>query len=106
MRLHPGPFDCIKSGQKIDELRLNDEKRRLIKIGDRIEFSERPDLREKLLVEVVSLTGYPTFAEMYDGVRDKYPKASRDSFVAGMRRYYSPEEEAEFGALEIGIRLI
>ena len=39
MRLNPDPFRAIKSGQKIYELRLFDEKRRLIAPGDVIEFT-------------------------------------------------------------------
>ena len=38
MKLYPAPFDSIKSGRKTVEMRLNDEKRQLIKIGDRIRF--------------------------------------------------------------------
>jgi len=104
MRLHPDPFDRIRSGQKTDELRLNDEKRRLIKIGDRIEFSKRPDFQEKLTVEVVSLNTYPDFATLYEGVKERYPTSDKNDFIKDLRQYYSPEDEAEFGALEIGIR--
>lgn len=38
MQLNPAPFEKIKSGAKTIELRLNDEKRRRIKTGDKIEF--------------------------------------------------------------------
>lgn len=34
MRLHNKPFELIKNGSKSIELRLNDEKRKLIKVGD------------------------------------------------------------------------
>ena len=39
MRLCPEPFEMIKSGKKTIELRLNDEKRRPIRNGDRISVS-------------------------------------------------------------------
>ena len=42
MKLLEDPFDRIKNGIKTIEFRLFDEKRRLIKIGDKIEF-ERKD---------------------------------------------------------------
>ncbi|HCC22416.1 hypothetical protein A2480_01295 [Candidatus Uhrbacteria bacterium RIFOXYC2_FULL_47_19] len=106
MKLHPYPFDRIKSGQKIDELRLNDEKRKLIKIGDQIEFSRRPDLKEKLIVKVISLNTYPNFVDLYEGVKKRYPTSDKDNFIEGLRQYYSPEDEVKFGALEIGIRLV
>ena len=41
MRLKNGPFKAIKSGTKKVELRLNDEKRKLIKEHDIIEFENR-----------------------------------------------------------------
>ncbi|HEY1074482.1 MAG TPA: ASCH domain-containing protein, partial [Patescibacteria group bacterium] len=52
MRLHPRPFDNIKSGKKTSELRLNDEKRSAIKIGDMIEFTSRVNPDEKLVTKV------------------------------------------------------
>jgi ASC-1-like (ASCH) protein len=42
MRLFPDAFEQIKSGKKIREYRLNDEKRQKIKIGDMIEFLKLP----------------------------------------------------------------
>lgn len=41
MRLHNAPFELIKNGTKTIEIRLNDEKRSLIKEGDIIEFENR-----------------------------------------------------------------
>ena len=38
MKLHPAPFDLIKSGRKTVEMRLNDEKRQLVRIKDCIRF--------------------------------------------------------------------
>ena len=38
MRLNPKPFEKIASGRKTCELRLNDEKRKLISVGDTIIF--------------------------------------------------------------------
>ena len=37
MKLNNGPFERIKNGTKTIELRLNDEKRQLLKIKDLIE---------------------------------------------------------------------
>lgn len=38
MRLHNEPFELIKNGTKTIELRLNDEKRSLIKENDFLSF--------------------------------------------------------------------
>lgn len=39
MKLKRSPFEKIKNGSKSIELRLNDEKRQKVQIGDFIEFS-------------------------------------------------------------------
>lgn len=64
MRLHDSPFTLIKNGSKTIELRLNDEKRSIIKIGDHIEFTNRVT-EEKILVEVINLHKYNSFEELY-----------------------------------------
>ena len=40
MKLKESPFERIKNGTKTIEFRLYDEKRKQIKIGDKIEFSK------------------------------------------------------------------
>lgn len=61
MKLLESPFERIKNGTKTIEFRLFDEKRKQIKIGDQIEFSKLPDLKEKLLVDVIELYKEDTF---------------------------------------------
>ena len=57
MKLNNGPFERIKNGTKTIELRLNDEKRQLLKIKDLIEFTNRTN-NEKMLVEIENLYHY------------------------------------------------
>jgi ASC-1-like (ASCH) protein len=106
MQLHAGPFAQIRDGSKRSELRLNDEKRQLVRLGDLIEFISRSDPEQKLLTEVTSLQAYPTFKELFAKVSKDYPQWDEASFLQGMRSYYTPEQETAYGALEIGIRLI
>lgn len=65
MKLLPEPFELIKSGKKVIEVRLNDEKRQKVKIGDTIVFAKLPDLNEKLRVKVLGLLHYGTFEQLY-----------------------------------------
>ena len=65
MKLNESPFERIKNGTKTIEFRLFDEKRQHIKVGDQIEFSKLPDLREKLLVNVVELYREDTFENLF-----------------------------------------
>lgn len=48
MKLKSEPFEKMKSGAKTVELRLNDEKRQLVQIGDFIEFTLIDDPVQKL----------------------------------------------------------
>ena len=55
MKLQPKFFDFIKSGTKRIELRLYDEKRRNIELGDKIIFKKEPKLEEVVETTVVGL---------------------------------------------------
>ena len=48
MKLLDIPYDKILSGKKSIEIRLFDEKRQKINIGDFIEFSKLPNLEDKI----------------------------------------------------------
>jgi ASC-1-like (ASCH) protein len=103
MRLHPTPFEMIKSGSKTVEVRLNDEKRQLMQIGDRIEFSLRPDLTEKFQAEIIGLDTFASFKDAYAAYPpNEYGGESKKEWEL-MYKYYSAEEEMKFGVL--GIRL-
>lgn len=103
MRLHPGPFEAIKSGKKLVEFRLYDEKRRELKVGDLIEFSKRPDLSEKIKARIVGLLVYGSFADLYDDIHEKFILDwEREAFVNSFEEYYPKEEQAKFGV--VGIR--
>ena len=64
MNLQPKYFDFIKDGTKRIELRLYDEKRRSIQLGDIIEFAKSDD--EKFKAEVVGLRiRFSTYATLH-----------------------------------------
>lgn len=42
MGLFEGPFQSMITGRKTVEVRLNDEKRRHVQVGDLIKFTELP----------------------------------------------------------------
>lgn len=57
-------FYLIKNNQKIYELRMNDEKRKEIKIGDEICFLKEPELKEYFYKEVINLHYFKSFEEL------------------------------------------
>ena len=107
MKLNNGPFKNIKNGTKTIELRLNDEKRQLLKIKDLIEFTNRETL-EQLLVEIENLYHYPSFEELYkhfDKVAIGY-KEDEEADPKDMEEYYSKEEQEKYGVLGIEIKKV
>ena len=107
MKLNDHPFSQIEQGIKTVELRLYDEKRRAIRVGDEIEFVHRTDSRRRLRRRVLRLHVFATFEELYAVLsllqcgytEQTLPTASpRD-----MEQYYSREEEQAWGV--VGIEL-
>ncbi|MBP5634518.1 ASCH domain-containing protein [Candidatus Saccharibacteria bacterium] len=64
MHFDPDIFELVKNGTKNVEARVNDAKRRSIKIGEKIEVLKRPDEKESIWVRVTKLTPYKNFEEL------------------------------------------
>ncbi len=110
MKLNPRPFDSIAMGRKTIELRLYDEKRRQIKAGDTIVFTNTSDPGRQLRAAVKKLHIFRDFDELYKALPlnkcgylpEELPHASpRD-----MEEYYSPAQQRQWGAVGIEIVLI
>jgi ASC-1-like (ASCH) protein len=106
MRLHPIPFQMIKTGIKTVEIRLNDEKRQLMKVGDTMEFALRPDCIEKFQTEIVGLDSFASFKDAYAGYSPEEYGAENKEEWKSMYKYYSPEEEEKYGVLGIRLKVI
>lgn len=107
MKLQPYPFDRIKEGGKVIEVRLYDEKRRQIKIGDIIEFKKEPEQTETVLAEVTALLNYKTFAELAgDFSASAFGHPDRDDLLKSIYTFYKKKQEAEYTVLGIKIKLI
>lgn len=105
MKLNNEPFKAIKSGTKTLELRLNDEKRKQLIVGDYIEFTNREN-NEKLLVEVIDLYKYNSFEELYkhfNKIEMGY-SINEEANPKDMENYYSKEEQEKYGVLGIKIK--
>lgn len=107
MNLNNDPFHRIKDGTKTIELRLNDEKRQLLKEKDLIEFTNRTTL-EVIMVEVVRLYKYSNFEELYKHF-DKISIGYDNNDVANfkdMEKYYSKEEQDKYGVIGIVVKVV
>ncbi|MBQ9780389.1 MAG: ASCH domain-containing protein [Clostridia bacterium] len=107
MKLKPAPFAAIQSGKKTLELRLNDEKRQKIKIGDTIVFTQT-ETGEPLRAVVSDIRKYPDFEAMY-AVEDPLAMGYTEDETADpqdMKQYYEEKEIKKYGTLAIEIRRI
>ncbi|MGM0877976.1 MAG: ASCH domain-containing protein [Bacillota bacterium] len=107
MGLYGEYFNAIKEGKKTVEVRLNDEKRRKIKVGDTVEFIKVPEQNETLKVQVTELRKYDTFEKMYKDIPFKDFDCegwTLQEMVEGTYEIYSPEQEKKWGTLAITIK--
>lgn len=109
MHLADEPFFAIRNGSKTVEIRLCDEKRKVIDNGDVIVF-ERGNTGEKVVTRVTEQWACESFLEAYElfppmrfGAEDDVtPKELAERIL----RYYTREEEKEYGVLAIELTLV
>lgn len=107
MKLQPEPFEAIRAGKKIIESRLYDEKRKLIKIGDIIEFRKNPELTESVQAEVVALLNYPNFDSMFsDFPAGWFGLPTKIELIDQIEQFYPQEEQDKYGVVGIKIKLV
>ncbi len=106
MNLHPSPFAMIRSGRKTIELRLYDEKRQTVQVGDTITFTNTAD-GSTLTASVVALHRFDSFEALYKALpllQCGYTEADiATASPADMAAYYSPEKQAKYGVVGIEI---
>ncbi len=107
MKLWDSPFCHIKSGSKTIEMRLMDEKRAKIAVGDCILFTNAKT-GETLTRSVKNLYVYPSFEELYRH-HDKLSIGYTENEIAkpeDMLAYYSEEEIARYGVVAIELQCL
>lgn len=106
MRLMEEPFNKIKNGQKVIEVRVFDEKRQALELGDEIIFTKRPEETEEVHAKIVGLFRYPSFRDLFEGFPpEDFGYSSREELITTIYENYSKEEEIEFGVIGIRIKL-
>ena len=107
MNLHPEPFNLIKNREKTIEMRLFDERRKSIRVGDLIKFTNN-ETNEELFVKVIELKTYKNFYELYEHYEKNLLGYKEDEYAnpEDMHKYYSKELIEKYGVLAIKIELI
>ena len=104
MKLQPEYFNFILNGTKRIEIRLNDEKRQNIKLGDKIKFLKEPDLNESFEAQVIGLLRYNSFEEMFKDydisiLSDK--SMTKEELISVLEQFYTKEKQEKYGVLGI-----
>lgn len=108
MKLNPKYFEYMKNGTKRVEIRLNDEKRKDLKIGDEIIFQKEPELKEELYTQIVSLNIKRNFKELIEelDVSEYSDKSeSEGKFLKDLYKFYTKEQEEKYGVVGIQIKI-
>ena len=110
MRLYPIPFNLIKQEAKTIELRLYDEKRKTISVGDEIEFINTENAEASLICRVIALHRFSSFKELYNALPLlKCGYTEEDIATASfsdMEAYYSREMQEKYGVIGIELKLL
>ena len=91
MTLRSPHFEAVEHGIKTVEMRLDDAKRRWVRVGDLIEFSCNEEPERKILVEVTKRTLFLDFAELvneYDNKSLGFESCSKQEICDYMKSLY------------------
>ena len=110
MHLYKEPFEMIKNGSKTIELRLYDDKRKLIHVNDTIVFTSTENPNEKITAKVTALHVFDSFATLYKNLPllkcgytpENIDNASPDDMDA----FYPQSQQKKYGVLGIEILVI
>ena len=107
MNLNPSPFKMIREGNKTIELRLYDEKRKMIAVGDTITFTNTDDPNDVISATVIDLFVFDSFDELYKSLpllECGYTKEDIGTALPNdMEQYYSKEKQKQYGVVGIKI---
>lgn len=110
MNLTPSPLRMMREGKKTIELRLYDEKRKQISVGDTITFINTEDPEDALCVKVEDLFVFDSFDELYKSLpltECGYTEEDIDTASPrDMELYYPREKQNQFGVMGIKISLV
>lgn len=109
LKLQPEYFEYIKNGTKKMELRLYDEKRQKINLGDTIIFQKEPELKISMKVKVIGLLRYKTFEDLFEDFDIKIladKSMTKYELLNVLEKFYTPEKQKEYGVLGIRIEKI
>ena len=105
MKVKEKYYNLLKSGQKTIELRLFDEKRQKIRIGDEIIFSNFDREDDTFSARVVHLYRASDFQSLCRQISpQKAGFETPEELVAVMQKFYPSADQEKYGVLGIEIK--
>ncbi|MBO5285145.1 MAG: ASCH domain-containing protein [Alphaproteobacteria bacterium] len=100
-------YNLLKSGAKTIELRLYDEKRQAILIGDTIEFSNLSDTTDTFKANVINLHKAESFAALCDKIDPRRAgMADKEELITVLKEFYPEARQKAYGVVGIEIKRI
>ncbi len=108
MRLDRKAFDRMKDGKTLWEIRLNDEKRKGVSVGDEIVFMRRPELEERLPMIVEEKVPFLNVQRILDHIAlsEIGEYATELEFIQSLMAHYTPGEMVEKGLIAFKVRKV
>jgi len=104
MKLIENEYDNVKYNGKIIEVRINDEKRKHIRKGDKIIFYKIPNMDQSITVNVEQVFKFNSFQEVYESFPLSYFGYTNNSIhdmIQKIYKIYTKEEEKNSGVVAI-----
>lgn len=97
-------YNMLKSGLKTIELRLFDEKRKQIEVGDIIEFYNSSNANDHFPTKVIYLYRAANFEELCQKIKARQAGFdSNEDLMKTMEEYYPLEQQNETGVVGLEI---
>ena len=100
-------FKQLKEGKKTIELRLFDEKRQKIKMGDYILFTNSEDNKDSFHAKVINLHWEKSFDALCNKIQPYQAGfRNKNDLTQALEEFYTPNDQQKFGVVGIEIGLI
>ena len=105
MKVQTKYYQLLKSGIKTIELRLWDEKRQQIKVGDQIIFSDLSNSNDTFVAQVVALHRANSFDKLCKIIQpDQAGFSTKEELIDCLQEFYTPENQQKYGVVGIEIK--
>ena len=107
MKLNAEMFEKVKSGKKTYEVRLLDEKRQKVGVGDTIIFKKQPELIDGVVVKVVEARVFQSFEQMamtLSLASVGFENKDARQVARYYHKIYTKQEEEQYGVVAFKIQ--